>query len=51
MVTNFLKSCTSSADGLASDLAAGATGIDCAGVGMIYTRLVEGAVGSGLLVA
>ena len=52
MATNFLKFCTSDANGLASALAAGASGIDCvADVGKIYTGLVEGAAGSGLLVA
>ena len=43
MATNFLQFCTSSANGLALALAACASGIDCvAGVGRIYTRLVEG---------
>ena len=51
MVTNFLKSCTSGANGLASALVVGASGIDCVGVGGIYTRSIEGAAGSGLLVA
>ena len=43
MATNFLQFCTSSANGLASALVVGASGIDCvAGVGKIYTRSVEG---------
>ena len=52
MATDFLKFWTSGVDGLASALAVGASGVDCAaGVGRIYTGSVEGAVGSGLLVA
>ena len=43
MATNFLQFCASGANGLASTLAAGASGIDCAaGVGRIYTGSVEG---------
>ena len=43
MATNFLTFCTSGADGLASTLAVGASGIDCVvGVGRIYTGSVEG---------
>ena len=49
-VTNFLKYCTGSADGIDSALGAGASGVNCA-AGMIYTRSREGASGSGLFVA
>ena len=41
MATNFLKYCTGSADRLASALAAGSLGVDCAaGVCRIYTGSV-----------
>ena len=47
-----MKICTGSADGMASALATGVLGVDCvAGIGRIYTWSVEGAAGSGLLVA
>ena len=43
MTANFLKFCTSGADGLASALATGASRIDCAAcVCRIYTGSVEG---------
>ena len=50
MATNLLKFCMASSDGLA--LALGASGVGRASsVGKIYTWSVEGATGSGLLVA
>ena len=50
MATNLLKFCMAGSDGLA--LALGASGVGCgSGVGRIYTWSVEGATGSGLLVA
>ena len=50
MATNLLKFYMAGSDGLA--LALGASGVGCAsGVGRIYTWSVEGATGSGLLVA
>ena len=51
MTTNFLNFCRT---GSAIDVAfvVGVLGVDCvAGVGKMYTWLVEGATGSGLLVA
>ena len=50
MATNLLNFCMAGSDGLT--LALGASGVGCAsGVGRIYTWSVEGATGSGLLVA
>ena len=50
MATNLLKFCMAGSDGLA--LALGASGVGrVSGVGIIYTWSVEGATGSGLLVA
>ena len=52
MTTSFLRFCRAGSDGLALALAAGVLGVDCAaGVGRVYTWSVEGATGSGLLVA
>ena len=49
MATNLLKFCMASSDGLALDLAVGASGVGYAsGVGKMYTWSVEGATGSGL---
>ena len=48
-VTNFLKYCTGSADGMDSALGAGASGVVYAsGVGKMYTWSKEDAAGSGL---
>ena len=50
MATNLLKFCMADSDGLALTL--GASGVGRAScVGRIYTWSVEGATGSGLLVA
>ena len=51
MTTSFLRFCRAgSVDGMA--FAVGVSGVECAtGEGRIYTGSVEGAVGSGLLVA
>ena len=46
--TNFLKYCTGSADGM--DFAVGTSRVGCA-AGRVYTRLGEGASGSGLFMA
>ena len=50
MATNLLKFCMAGSDGLA--FLVGASGVGCAAcVGKMYTLSVEGATGSGLLVA
>ena len=52
MATSFLRFCRAGSDGLALALAAGVLDVDCAtSVGSVYTWSVEGAAGSGLLVA
>ena len=52
MATNFLMFCNTSSDGLDLPLGAGASDVGCdAGEGRIYTWSVEGAIGSGHLVA
>ena len=50
--TNLLKFCMACSDGLDLPLGAGASDVGCgAGEGRIYTWSVEGAIGSGHLVA
>ena len=50
VATNLLKFCMAGSDGLA--FLVGASGVGCAAcVGKMYTLSVEGATGSGLLVA
>ena len=52
MAINFLKFCSIGSDGLDLPFGAGASKVGCgAGEGRIYTWSVEGATGSGHLVA